>query len=58
MCGYAICSTSKYLQESLNYWQQKQLKTMKDKADNLRERKRDELTQDYKYYADYSEHKT
>ena len=39
MCGCAICNTSKYFQESLNTWWQKQLKIMKDKADNSRGRK-------------------
>ena len=34
MCGCTICNTSKYFQESLNIWQRKQLKVMKDKADN------------------------
>ena len=34
ICGCAIYNTSKYMQESLNAWQRKQLKTMKDKADN------------------------
>ena len=34
MCGCAICNTSKYMQESLNAWRRKQLKIMKDKADN------------------------
>ena len=48
MCGCAICKTSKYMQESLNAWRRKQLKTMKYKADNSRRRKRDELTQAYK----------
>ena len=38
MCGYAICNTSKYFQESLNSWRRKQLKTIKDKADNSRGR--------------------
>ena len=28
MCGYAICNTSKYFQESLNSWRRKQLKIM------------------------------
>ena len=36
MCGCAICNTSKYMQESLNVWRRKQLKIMKDKADNSR----------------------
>ena len=36
MCGCAIFNTSNYMQESLNTWQRKQLKTMKDKADNSR----------------------
>ena len=36
MCGCAICNTSKYFQVSLNALQRKQLKTMKDKADNSR----------------------
>ena len=53
MCGCAICNTSKYMQESLNAWHQKQLKIMKDKAENSREREKGELTQAYKSYADY-----
>ena len=36
MCGCAICNTSKYMQESLNSWRQKQLKIMKNKAHNPR----------------------
>ena len=36
MCGCAICKTSKYMQEYLNEWRQKQLKIIKDKAENLR----------------------
>ena len=48
MCGCAICNTSKYMQESLNAWQRKQLNIMKDKAENSRGRRRDELTQAYK----------
>ena len=31
MCVSAICNTSKYFQESLNVWQQKQLKSWKIK---------------------------
>ena len=54
ICGCAICNTSKYIQESLNAWRQKQLKRMKDKAENSRGRKRGELTQAYKSYADYA----
>ena len=50
----AICSTSKYMQESLNAWSRKQLKIMKDKADNSYGRGKDELTQAYKSYADYA----
>ena len=38
MCGCDICNTSKYFQESLNAWRQKQLNIMKDKADNSRGR--------------------
>ena len=38
MCGFAICNTSKYMQESLNTWRRKQLKSMKDKAENSRRR--------------------
>ena len=45
MCGCAICDTSKYMQESLNSWRRKQLKIMKDKAENSRGRGKDELTQ-------------
>ena len=29
------CNTSKYFQELLNLWRRKQLKIMKDKADNI-----------------------
>ena len=54
MCGCAICNTSKYMQESLNVWRQKKLKTMKDKAENSRGRGEYELTQAYKSYADYA----
>ena len=38
MCGCAICNTSKYIKESLNAWWRKQLKTVKDKAENSRGR--------------------
>ena len=48
MCGCDICNTSKYMQESLNAWRRKQLKFMKDKAENSRGRGKDELTQSYK----------
>ena len=34
MCGCEICNNSNYFQESINEWQQKQLKIMRDKADN------------------------
>ena len=34
MCGCVICNTSKYFQESWNAWRRKQLKIMKDTADN------------------------
>ena len=54
MCGCAICNTSKYMQESLNAWRQKQLKTMKNKVENSRGRRKEELTQAYKSYADYA----
>ena len=54
ICGCAICNTSKYFQEYLNAWQQKQLKIMKDKADNSHGRKQAELAQAYKSYADYA----
>ena len=39
MCGCAISKTSKYFQELLNALRRKQLKLMKDKADNSRGRK-------------------
>ena len=45
MCGCAICNTSKYMQEFLNAWKRKQLKFMKEKAENSRGRGKDELTQ-------------
>ena len=48
MCGCAICNTSKYIQESLNAWMRKQLKIMKDKAENSRGRGEDELNQAFK----------
>ena len=54
MCGCAICNTSKYFKESLNEWRRKQLKTMKDKVDNSHGRKKHELTQANKSYADYT----
>ena len=42
------------MQESLNTWTWKQLKFMKEKAENSRGRGKDELTQAYKSYADYA----
>ena len=54
MCGCSLCNTSNYFQESLNTWRRKNLKIMKDKADNSCGSKKDELTQFYKSYADYS----
>ena len=42
MCGFAICNTSKYYQESLDTCRRKHLKIMKDKADNSCGRKKDE----------------
>ena len=54
MCGCAICNTSKYMQEYLNAWRRKQLKFMKEKEQDSRERGKDELTQAYKSYADYA----
>ena len=54
MCGCVICNTSKYFQEFLNSWRRKQLKIMKDKAENSRGREKYELTQSYKSYADYA----
>ena len=53
MCSCAICNNSKYFQEFLNAWRRKQLKIMKDKADNSCGSKIYELTQSYKSYADY-----
>ena len=38
MCACAIYNTSKHFQESLNAWRRKQLKIIKDKADNSRGR--------------------
>ena len=46
--GCAICKTSKYFQESLNARRRKQLKIIKDNADNSRGSKKNELTQAYK----------
>ena len=54
MCDCAICNTSKYMQEYLNAWRRKQLKSMKEKADISRGIGKDELTQAYKSYADYA----
>ena len=54
MCGCAICNTSKYMQEYLNAWRLKQLKIMKEKAENSRGRGKYELTQSYKSHADYA----
>ena len=45
MCGCAICNTSNYMQEYLNAWRRRQLKIMKDKAQNARGRGKDELPQ-------------
>ena len=54
MCGCSIYNTSNHFQESLNALQWTKLKTMKDKAENLRRRKIDEFTQAYKSYAIYT----
>ena len=54
MYGCDICNTSNCFQESLNSWRQKQLKIMKYKVDNSRGRRKDELTQAYKSYADHA----
>ena len=54
MRGCAICNNSKYSQELLDTRRRKKSKIMKDKADNSRGRKKDELTQAYKSYADYT----
>ena len=54
MCSCAIFNISKHMQESLNAWRLKQLKIMKEKADNSRGRGKDELTQAYKSYADHA----
>ena len=42
------------MQESLNAWRRKQLKIMKDKAENSRGRGKDELTQAYKSNSDHA----
>ena len=42
------------MQESLIAWRRKQLKFMKEKAENSRGRGKDESTQAYKSYADYA----
>ena len=54
MCGCAICYTSKYMQEYLIVWWREKLKSMKDKAENSRRRKKVELTQSYQSYSDYA----
>ena len=54
MCGCTICSVSKYFQESLNAWRKKQLKIMKDNANNNRTRRKDILMNEYKEYAEYA----
>ena len=36
MCGCSICNISNYMQEYLNAWRRKQLKIMKEKAENSR----------------------
>ena len=41
-CGCAICNTSKYMQEYLYAWRRKQLRIMKDKAENSCGRGKDE----------------
>ena len=48
LCGCAICNTSKCMQESLNESRRKELKTMKEKAENSRGKKKGELNQSYK----------
>ena len=42
------------MQESLDAWRRKQLKIMKEKAENSRGRGKYELTQAYKSYAEYA----
>ena len=42
MCISAICNSSKYMQESLNALRRKQLKNMKEKAENSHRRGKDE----------------
>ena len=54
MCGCAICNTSQYMQESLNACRRKQLRIMKQKAENSLGGGKDELTQAYQLYADYA----
>ena len=54
MCGCANFIISKYMQEYLNAWRRKQLKIMKEKAENSRGRGKYELTQAYKSYTDYA----
>ena len=54
MCGCAIYNTSKYFQEYLNLCRSKQLKVMKNKVDNSRGGKKNEWTQAYKSYPDYT----
>ena len=54
MCGCAICNTYKYMQESLNAWRRKQLKFLKENADNSRGRVKVELSLSYNSDADYA----
>ena len=54
MCCFAICNTLKYFQESLNAWRRKKIKTTKDRADNSCGKKKYELNQAYKSYADFA----
>ena len=42
------------MQEYLNVWRRKQLKIMKEKAENSHGRGKDGLTQACKSYADYA----
>ena len=39
ICGCAVCNNSKYFKELFNTWWWKQLKIIKDKADNSRGKK-------------------
>jgi hypothetical protein len=53
MCGCEYCTTSKYLQESLNAWRLSHIKRMQVKANATGRRRRSSHLQAYKQYTEF-----